>query len=262
MRVLVVEPNKKPYVKEIDGSGEALRKIIKGDLEITVPFIDDDRVHLACDEIGAIKRRPFNRALKTSAGIVNGLINGTFCLYNTDDERDKMVDFSDEQIQYYTELFKDIDPIVNELNCKYKIENKNDSQSLYVMNSNEPLAIFENHGKNFSKEKVKVLIFEPEKEPYAKEIVLTEEFIGLTVGWCLELNYGKTSDKYVVISKLSSFELSMLARNLYDKEMIEKVREECKETYIVCKVAKGKRGFVSFNDEEIDDYINLVKTDE
>ena len=261
MRILVIEPKKRPYVKEIDGSNEALCKIIRGDLEIAVPFIDDDTVNLVCDEIGKIKRRPFNRVLKTETGEVNDVIAGTFCLFNTDKEGDKMVDLTDEQIQYYSEMFKDADSIVDELNCKHKIENIKDSQSLYSRNSNEPLVIFENHGKNFSKEKVKVLIFEPEKEPYAKEIVLTEEFIGLTVGWCLEFNYGKTSDKYVVISRVSSYELTMLARKIYDKEMIDKIRKCCKGTYMVCKVAKDKRGFVSFDEDEIESYIAKIEKD-
>ena len=51
MRILVIEPNKRPYVKDIDGTDEALRKIIGDDLEISVPFINDMYVHLA-DNLG------------------------------------------------------------------------------------------------------------------------------------------------------------------------------------------------------------------
>jgi hypothetical protein len=51
----------------------------------------------------------------------------------------------------------------------------------------------------------------------------------------------------------------MLARGICSKEMIEKVRKEYKETYIVCKVSEDKRGFVSFEDDEIERYIAKIE---
>lgn len=47
MKILVVEPMKRPYVQEIDGSLESMQKLVGGTIEAVYPF--DDAVVLICN---------------------------------------------------------------------------------------------------------------------------------------------------------------------------------------------------------------------
>ena len=49
MRILVVEPTKDPYVKEIDGSLASMQAIVGGFIQAVEPF-DDPNVLLLCNE--------------------------------------------------------------------------------------------------------------------------------------------------------------------------------------------------------------------
>lgn len=49
MRILVVEPTKDPYVKEIDGSLASMQAIVGGFIQAVEPF-DDHNVLLLCNE--------------------------------------------------------------------------------------------------------------------------------------------------------------------------------------------------------------------
>lgn len=258
MRILVIEPKKRPYVKEIDGSDEALRKIIKGDLQIRTPFIDDIRIHLVCDEWGKIKKLPINRVLFARTGEINDIVSGTFCLYNTSTEGNR-IDLTDEQIKFYTKLFKKTDLRIDKL----KFPDQDDIPLLRVKNFNEPVSIWNNHQDNFGEEKVNVIVFESQKKPYVKEMVLDNYTINDIVGSSLDLSYGKTSDEYVIIRKINDIEFVIPPFELltHYKEFTE-IYEQIRGTYIACKVAEGKRGFVSFNEEEIEEYIDEIQKDD
>ena len=47
MNVLVVEPMKKPYPKEIDGSLESMQELVGGTIQAVYPFVD--QVALVCN---------------------------------------------------------------------------------------------------------------------------------------------------------------------------------------------------------------------
>lgn len=49
MRILVVEPTKDPYVKEIDGSLASMQAIVGGFIQAVEPF-EDPNVLLLCNE--------------------------------------------------------------------------------------------------------------------------------------------------------------------------------------------------------------------
>ena len=49
MRILVVEPTKDPYVKEIDGSLTSMQAIVGGFIQAVEPF-EDPNVLLLCNE--------------------------------------------------------------------------------------------------------------------------------------------------------------------------------------------------------------------
>lgn len=77
MRILVVEPVKRPYVKEIDHTLEEMQKVVGGSIQALYPF--EDRVGLICnDEAKITGGFTPNRALKDENGNVYDIIFGTF----------------------------------------------------------------------------------------------------------------------------------------------------------------------------------------
>ena len=64
--VLVVEPGKEPYVKEIDSGLESLQHEVGGCIEAIYPY--EDPVALVCNEEGKLEGLPLNRALRDEDG--------------------------------------------------------------------------------------------------------------------------------------------------------------------------------------------------
>ena len=96
MRVIVVEPWKKPYLKEIDGSLESMQAIVGGHIEAVYPFRHS--VAVVCDEEGMLKGYQPNRMINGNLPIF-----GTFFLCGLGDE-----DFTDmprHLIDRYIEKF-------------------------------------------------------------------------------------------------------------------------------------------------------------
>ena len=79
MRVLVVEPLKIPYEKEIEGSLKSMQAIVGGLIEVIYPF-EDAEIALVCNDEGKIMGLPCNRALRDEDGRVYDVIAGTFFL--------------------------------------------------------------------------------------------------------------------------------------------------------------------------------------
>lgn len=101
MKVLMVEPAKRPYEKEIDGSLESLQQLVGGNIEAVYPF--DDPVAIICNEENKLLDLPPNRLLKDKSGQPYDLIFGNFFLVGL--EQENFVSLPDELIQKYTELF-------------------------------------------------------------------------------------------------------------------------------------------------------------
>ena len=73
MRILVVEPVKRPYVKEIDHTLEEMQKVVGGSIQALYPF--EDRVGLICnDEAKIAGGFTPNRALRDENGNVYDII--------------------------------------------------------------------------------------------------------------------------------------------------------------------------------------------
>ena len=56
MRILVVEPERRPEVREIDGSLESMQEIVGGLIEAIYPF--EEPVALVCNDEGKIMNLP------------------------------------------------------------------------------------------------------------------------------------------------------------------------------------------------------------
>ena len=64
--VLIVEPGKEPYVKEIDSGLESLQHEVGGYIEAIYPY--EDPAALVCNEEGKLEGLPLNRALRDEDG--------------------------------------------------------------------------------------------------------------------------------------------------------------------------------------------------
>ena len=103
MQVVVVEPKKKPMVRDIDAGLESMQKIVGGPIEAVYPF--DEPVALICNEEGKLLNLPLNRALRDDAGEVYDIISGTFFLCAAPTDSDHFAGLTDQQVKTYLEQF-------------------------------------------------------------------------------------------------------------------------------------------------------------
>ena len=103
MKIIVVEPQKKPVVQEIDAGLEAMQKIVGGSIEAVYPF--DDPVALICNAEGKLLGLPQNRTLRDDAGEVYDIISGTFFLCAAPPDSDRFEGLTDQQVKTYMERF-------------------------------------------------------------------------------------------------------------------------------------------------------------
>lgn len=79
MRVLVVEPERRPEAREIDGSLKSMQEIVGGLIQPVYPF--DDPVAMVCNDEGKMMNLPANRGLRDKDGQIYDIVSGTFFLY-------------------------------------------------------------------------------------------------------------------------------------------------------------------------------------
>ena len=102
MTVLVVEPRKEPYVKEIDPGLHSLQAEVGGDIGATYPF--SDPVALVCNDEGKLIGLDLNRGLRDETGEIYDIMAGTFLVVGLDGE--DFASLSPELPQKYTEHFR------------------------------------------------------------------------------------------------------------------------------------------------------------
>ena len=105
MRILVIEPLEKPYIKEIDGSLESMQKIVGGLIQAIYPYEDKD-VALVCNEEAKLIGLPLNRALYDDKGQIYDIIAGTFFLCQAPTDSENFESLTDEQIRKYEDKYK------------------------------------------------------------------------------------------------------------------------------------------------------------
>ena len=102
LTVLVVEPMKEPYVKEIDPGLHALQAEVGGDITASYPF--DDPVGLVLNDEGKLIGLDLNRSLRDEHGEIYDIVAGTFLVVGLGPE--SFASLSPDMIQKYTEQFK------------------------------------------------------------------------------------------------------------------------------------------------------------
>ena len=102
MRILVVEPEHRPEVREIDGSLEAMQNIVGGLIQ---PIYLDDSVALICNDEGKLMNLTANRGLRDSDGQIYDIVFGTFFLCGAPSDCNHFTSLTPEQIERYQERF-------------------------------------------------------------------------------------------------------------------------------------------------------------
>ena len=97
MQIVIVEPQKKPTVQNIDDGLEAMQKIVGGTIQAIYPF--DEPIALICNDEGKFLNLPLNRALRDNAGCVYDIVAGTFFLCAAPTDKDNFASLTEEQTQ-------------------------------------------------------------------------------------------------------------------------------------------------------------------
>lgn len=105
MKVLIVEPLKEPYVKEIPNTLEAEQAIVGELIQAIYPF-DHPEIALICNDEGKLMGLPLNRALFDKDGNIVDIIAGTFFLCSAPSDSDNFESLTDEQIEKYKKRFE------------------------------------------------------------------------------------------------------------------------------------------------------------
>ena len=103
MRVIVVEPKKKPMVQDIGSDLESMQKIVGGPIQAIYPF--GEPVALICNEEGKLLNLPLNRALRDDEGNVYDIISGTFFVCAAPPNSDHFAGLTDQQVKTFIERF-------------------------------------------------------------------------------------------------------------------------------------------------------------
>lgn len=102
LKVLVVEPDKEPYVKEIEAGYRALQQEVDGTIQGVYPFTDP--VGIVCNDDGKWLGLPLNRALRDEEGKIYDIVAGTFLVVGLGEEDYCSMDT--EMLEKYSKLFK------------------------------------------------------------------------------------------------------------------------------------------------------------
>ena len=97
MKVLIVEPGKRPIKADIDHTLHNLQKVVGGHIQAIYPW--DDPVALVCDEEGLLNDSEFNRFIHP-----NTFIFGTFFLCGIGDEN--FTDLPDDLAEKYEAMLR------------------------------------------------------------------------------------------------------------------------------------------------------------
>ena len=103
MRILIVEPERRPEVREIDGSLKSMQEIVGGLIQALFPF--DEPLALVCNDEGRLLGLPANRELRDKNGRIYDIVCGTFFICGAPADSDHFTSLTPEQIERYRERF-------------------------------------------------------------------------------------------------------------------------------------------------------------
>ena len=99
---VVVEPGKKPEIREIDSSLEGLQALVGGYIQAVYPY--EDPVGIVCNDEAKLEGLPLNRALRDEDGDIYDIVAGTFAVVGLTD--DSFGSLKDALALKYAKLFE------------------------------------------------------------------------------------------------------------------------------------------------------------
>lgn len=102
MTVLVIEPMKEPYIKDIGTDLKSMQSAVDGDIQAIYPY--DDLVAIVCNEEGKINGLPLNRAVYDEDKTMIDIIAGTFLVTGLTEDNFGSLDA--DLIKKYSDMFK------------------------------------------------------------------------------------------------------------------------------------------------------------
>ena len=103
LRVLLVEPGKRPRTVELPDTLEAMQRAVGGLIQAVYPF--EEPVALVCNDEGKLMDLPLNRGLRTEDGTLYDIVCGTFFLCAAPPDSNSFVSLSEAQLARYEERF-------------------------------------------------------------------------------------------------------------------------------------------------------------
>lgn len=100
--VLVVEPEKKPYVKEIGADLASMQAEVGGYIQAVYPY--ENPVTLVMDEEAKLTGKPLNRALRDEDGDIYDIVAGEFFVVGLGES--DFISLEQKHIEKFSELFK------------------------------------------------------------------------------------------------------------------------------------------------------------
>ena len=100
--VLVVEPEKKPYAKEISSGLSSLQHEVGGYIQAVYPY--EEPVALICDEEAKLKGSELNRVLRDEDGQIYDVVAGTFLIVGLGE--DDFTSLTPEHMKQFKEKFE------------------------------------------------------------------------------------------------------------------------------------------------------------
>ena len=101
VKVVMLEPNKPAYVKEIGNDLASMQEIVEGCIEIIYPF-EDANIGLVCNEEGKINGFPLNRAIRANGKIIDVIAGKAFVC---DCSEDELQSLSPDIMDKYLDMF-------------------------------------------------------------------------------------------------------------------------------------------------------------
>ncbi len=96
MKILVVEPGRKPRPAEIDGTIESMREIVGGRIQAMYPSED---IALVFSSDLNVPRLPQNR------GVRQEIVRGTFFLCGAPEDGNYFTSMTEDQLRHYMKVF-------------------------------------------------------------------------------------------------------------------------------------------------------------
>ena len=103
LRVLLVEPGKRPRTVELPDTLEAMQRAVGGLIQAVYPF--EEPVALVCNDEGKLLGLPLNRGLRAEDGTLYDIVCGTFFLCAAPPDSDSFESLSEEQLARYEKRF-------------------------------------------------------------------------------------------------------------------------------------------------------------